>query len=492
MTDTSIYKDIAERTGGNVYVGVVGPVRTGKSTFIKRFMESLVLPNIADGYKRDRARDEMPQSAAGRTVMTTEPKFIPEEAVEINPFGGGKLRVRMIDCVGYLIPEAMGALEEGQPRLVRTPWSAEPVPFTVAAEEGTKKVICEHSTIGVVVTCDGTIGEISRSGYEDAESRIVSELKSLGKPFAIVLNSASPYSAEAIELGHTLEEKYGVPVALVNCLELDGEDIGHILEMILSEFPITEMEFSLPEWTASLKKNHRLTSEINEIICSIASKISKVCDLKEVFENIEVQDIVENISVMEMNMGDGKAKIKLDLKNELFYDIIREETGFEIYGENDLFPLLTELSVIKERYNKVAEALNDVEERGYGIVMPDVSELRLEEPEIVRKQNGYGVKLCASAQSIHMIRANIETEINPMVGSEQQSEDLVNYLLREFEESPASIWESNIFGKSLYELVNEGLHAKLEHMPDDARSKLSETLERIVNEGSGGLICILL
>ena len=492
MTDTSIYRDIADRTGGNVYVGVVGPVRTGKSTFIKRFMEALVLPNISEGYKRDRARDELPQSAAGKTVMTTEPKFIPEEAVEINPFGGGKLRVRMIDCVGYLVPDAMGALEDGQPRLVRTPWSDEPVPFSVAAEEGTRKVICDHSTVGVVVTSDGTIGEISRAGYEEAETRIVSELKALGKPFAIVLNSASPLSESAINLGNELEKKYGVPVALVNCLELDGEDIGHILELILNEFPITEIEFSMPEWTASLSRDHRLISEINEIVSDIASKITKVCHLNDVLNNYRCNEIVENISLHEINMGNGIAKLCLQLNGDLFYEVLKDETGFEIGGENDLLPLLIELSKIKQKYNKVADALSDVEERGYGIVMPDVSELRLEEPEIVRKQNGYGVKLCASAQSIHMIRANIETEINPMVGSEQQSEDLVKYLLREFEESPASIWESNIFGKSLYELVNEGLHAKLEHMPDDARTKLSETLERIVNEGSGGLICILL
>lgn len=492
MTDTSIYRDIAERTGGNVYVGVVGPVRTGKSTFIKRFMESLVLPNISEGYKRDRARDELPQSAAGKTVMTTEPKFIPEEAVEINPFGSGKLSVRMIDCVGYLVPEAMGAFEEGQPRLVRTPWNDDPVPFAVAAEEGTKKVICEHSTIGVVVTCDGTIGEISRSGYEEAEERIVSELKALGKPFAIVLNSSSPYSEEAEILGQELEKKYGVPVALVNCLELDGEDIGHILEMILNEFPIAQIDFLLPQWTASLSRNHRLINEINETITDFSSKIAKISDLHDAIQVFDRNEVVEDIIINEINMGSGSAIVEIVLKKNLLFDTLKEESGFDIEGEDDLLPLLMELSNIKRKYDKVEEALLDVEERGYGIVMPDVSELKLEEPEIVRKQNGYGVKLCASAQSIHMIRANIETEINPMVGSEQQSEDLVKYLLREFEESPASIWESNIFGKSLYELVNEGLHAKLEHMPDDARVKLSETLERIVNEGSGGLICILL
>jgi stage IV sporulation protein A len=492
MTEHSIYKDIAERTGGDIYLGVVGPLRTGKSTFIKRFMEALVLPNITEGYKRDRARDELPQSAAGKTVMTTEPKFIPEEAVEINPFGGGKLKVRMIDCVGYPIDDAIGTEEDGKPRLVRTPWSDVAVPFSVAAEEGTKKVICEHSTIGVVVTCDGTIGEIGREAYVEAEERVVSELKALGKPFAVVINSSAPASEYSVKLGNELEAKYNAPVALVNCLELDGEDINHILEMILSEFPISEIEFSMPEWIMSLSEDHRLLERIRDTVCNVSSKIFKVSDVLEAVRHLNGEDAVGRVAVNEINMGSGTLKIDLDLDQEIFYEVLREESGFDIRGEKDLLPVLVELAAVKEKYDKVAVALADVEERGYGIVMPDVSELHLEEPEIVRKQNGYGVKLCASAQSIHMIRANIETEINPMVGSEQQSEDLVKYLLHEFEESPASIWESNIFGKSLYELVNEGLHAKLEHMPDDARTKLSETLERIVNEGSGGLICILL
>ncbi len=492
MTDTSIYKDIAERTGGDVYIGVVGPVRTGKSTFIKRFMESLVLPNITEGYSRDRARDELPQSAAGKTVMTTEPKFIPDEAVEINPSGAGKLRVRMIDCVGYMVPEAMGVLEEGQPRLVRTPWSEEPVPFAQAAEEGTRKVICEHSTIGMVITSDGTIGEISRDAYVSAEERVVRELKEIGKPFAVILNSARPTSDSAVALGHELETKYGVPVALVSCIELDGEDIGHILEMVLNEFPLTEVNINLPDWTRALPDNHPVRASILNSVTSCASKARKTGDVNEAFETLAENEFISGVELSEIDMGTGKATINVALGEGLFYRTIGEMSGFEITEEGDLLPLLCELSEIKKKYDKVSEALNDVEERGYGIVMPEVSELRLEEPEIVRKQSGYGVKLSASAQSIHMIRANIETEINPMVGSEQQSEDLVKYLLHEFEESPASIWESNIFGKSLYELVNEGLHAKLEHMPDDARTKLSETLERIINEGSGGLICILL
>lgn len=492
MTDTSIYRDIAERTGGNVYIGVVGPVRSGKSTFIKRFMESLVLPNIEEGYKRDRARDELPQSAAGKTVMTTEPKFIPDEAVEISPSGAEKLKVRMIDCVGYLVPEAMGVLEDGQPRQVRTPWSDHPVPFTEAAEEGTRKVICEHSTIGMVVTSDGTIGEISRESYIEAEERVIREIQSLGKPFAIILNSARPSSEAAVSLGHTLEEKYGVPVALVNCLELDREDIVHILEMILNEFPISEICVKMPAWTAALKENHPIRTEMNDVIRRCASKVNKIGGLREAFADDHGSSYIDAIKIDSIDYGTGKSEITIAMNESLFYKTLGEISGFEITGEEDLLPLLCKLSDVQKKYSKVEEALNEVNERGYGIVMPEVSELRLEEPEIVRKQNGYGVKLCASAQSIHMIRANIETEINPMVGSEQQSEDLVKYLLREFEESPASIWESNIFGKSLYELVNEGLHAKLEHMPDDARTKLSETLERIINEGSGGLICILL
>lgn len=492
MTDTSIYRDIAERTAGNVYIGVVGPVRSGKSTFIKRFMESLVLPNITEGYDRDRARDELPQSAAGRTVMTTEPKFIPDEAVEINPSGAGRLRVRMIDCVGYMVPEAMGALEDGQPRLVKTPWSEEPVPFVQAAEEGTRKVIREHSTIGMVVTSDGTIGDISRESYVVAEERIVRELQAIGKPFAVILNSARPTSDSAVSLGHELEEKYGVPVALVSCLELDGEDIGHILEMILNEFPLVEVTVDLPDWMKALPEMHPIKAGITEDVCKCASKARKTGELREAFSSLVHNEYIDSCELSRIDLGTGRAAFNAVVNEGLFYSTLGEISGFDISCESDLFPLLCELAEVKKKYDKVSEALNDAEERGYGIAMPDVSELRLEEPEIVRKQNGYGVKLSASAQSIHMIRANIETEINPMVGSEQQSEDLVKYLLHEFEESPASIWESNIFGKSLYELVNEGLHSKLEHMPDDARTKLSETLERIINEGSGGLICILL
>lgn len=492
MTDTSIYRDIAGRTGGNVYIGVVGPVRTGKSTFIKKFMEALVLPNIAEGYGRDRARDELPQSAAGKTVMTTEPKFIPDEAVEIDPGGAGKLSVRMIDCVGYIVPEALGALEDGQPRLVRTPWSETPVPFVEAAEEGTRKVINEHSTIGMVITTDGSIGEIPRRAYEEAEERVIRELKAIGKPFAVILNSSKPDDEAAVRLGHELEEKYGVPVALVSCIDLDAEDIRHILAMVLNEFPVTEVSVTLPAWMASLPPEHRIRASVSAAVRDCASHAAKTGEISGAFGKLAENEYVGGMTVNSIDLGTGHADIGLLMRDGLYYEVLGELTGFRLGDDAELFTLLCELSGMKREYDRVADAIKEADERGYGIVMPDVSELKLEEPEIVRHSGGYGVKLRASAQSLHMIRANIETEISPVVGTEQQSEDLVRYLLREFEESPSSIWESNIFGKSLYELVNEGLHAKLEHMPEDARLKLSETLERIINEGSGGLICIIL
>lgn len=492
MPEHSIYKDIAERTGGDIYVGVVGPVRSGKSTFIKRFMESVVLPNIGEGYSRDRARDELPQSAAGKTVMTTEPKFIPEEAVPVILDNHAQMRVRMIDCVGYLIPEAMGAIENGQPRMVRTPWREEPMPFVEAAEMGTHKVITDHSTIGMLVTTDGSIGEIGRDSYVEAEERIVRELKELGKPFAIILNSATPSAEVSQALAYELEEKYGVPVALVSCLELDADDIRHILGLVLEEFPVSEISIRMPEWTTALDDAHRIRTSIQASLRKCADGIHKVGDVTSAFAPMKENEYLSDAVVDVLDLGTGCAKISLTMKEGLYYEVISELSGFEITGEEKLISLLKDLSVVKEKYDKVAEALAQVEEKGYGIVMPDVEDLRLEEPQIVKQAGGYGVKLRAAAQSVHMIRANIEAEINPMVGTEQQSEDLVKYMLREFEEDPKSIWASNMFGKSLYELINEGLHTKLDHMPEESRKKLSETLERIINEGSNGLICILL
>ncbi len=492
MADHSIYKDIAERTGGDIYIGVVGPVRSGKSTFIKRFMESLVLPNIGEGYSRERARDEMPQSAAGKTVMTTEPKFIPDEAVTIRLDDSATMRVKMIDCVGYIVPEALGTIENGQPRMVRTPWREEPMPFVEAAELGTNKVITEHATIGMLITTDGSIGEISRASYVEAEERVVRELKALGKPFAMILNSARPDSEDAVALAYELEGKYGVPVALVSCMDLDAEDIRHILELVLHEFPVTEVRIRLPEWTTALEPTHRIHQSLMTALRRAADRVRKIGDIREAFADFAECEYVEAAEVESVDLGRGCATIALSMTDGLYYQVLSELSGFEIGGEEELITLLRELSAMKSKYDKVASALEECNERGYGIVMPDVTDMTLDEPEIVRQAGGYGVKLRASASSVHMIRANIEAEISPIVGTEQQSEDMVRYMLREFDEEPGKLWESNMFGKSLYELVGEGIHAKLEHMPEASRQKLSETLERIINEGSGGLICILL
>ena len=492
MAEHSIYRDIAQRTGGDIYIGVVGPVRTGKSTFIKRFMEALVLPNIDDGYSKERARDEMPQSAAGKTVMTTEPKFVPDEAVSIKLDDVASMRVKMIDCVGYIVDEALGTIENGQPRMVHTPWQDEPMPFVEAAEMGTEKVIREHSTIGMLVTTDGTIGEISRESYVPAEERIVGELKSLGKPFAMVVNSADPTSESSIALAYELEKKYEVPVALVSCRDLDAEDIRHILELVLYEFPVAELKFSVPTWISALDHEHRISSSVLSSIRACADRIRKTGDIKDALTELSGGDYIDGYTIDSIDLGTGCAYVTLRFDDALYYSVISELTGFSIADEEQMISLLCELSEMKTRYDRVSEALEMAEEKGYGIVMPGIDELSLNEPEIVKQSGGYGVKLSASAKSIHMIRANIETEINPIVGSEAQSEELVKYLLREFEEDPSKIWESNVFGKSLYELVGEGLHTKLEHMPEESRTKLSETLERIINEGSGGLICILL
>lgn len=492
MPDIKVYKDISERCKNTFYLGVVGPVRTGKSTFIKKFMESLVIPNIRDEHERERTRDEMPQSAAGKTVMTTEPKFIPDEAVEITLSDNATMKVKMVDCVGYIVPDAAGHMEDGRARMVHTPWQAEPMPFTKAAELGTKKVICEHSTVGMLVTTDGTIGEIPRENYVEAEERVVRELKETGKPFAIILNSADPSGENAVRLAYELEEKYAAPVALVNCLQLDGDDIRHILELVLMEFPVCEIKVKLPEWTRALEPTHKLRAALNDFVVERASGVARIGEITEAFADAHDSEYVKDVKTDRIDLGKGTAELSLELCDGLYYRTVSELCGFEINGEEQLITLLRELSAMKEKYDRVAEALEDVNEKGYGIVMPETCDLKLEEPEIVKQSGGYGVRLRASAPSIHMIKADIETEISPVVGTEQQSEELVKYMLKEFEEDPGKIWDSNMFGKTLHQLVNEGLHTKLGHMPEDARAKLSETLSRIINEGSGGLICIIL
>ncbi len=504
MTDTSIYKDIANRTHGDVYIGVVGPVRTGKSTFIKRFMESVVIPNIKNDFDRERSRDEMPQSAGGRTVMTTEPKFIPDEGVEVNLSDGTSLRVKLVDCVGYMIPEALGGTEEGSARMVHTPWHDEPVPFEEAAEYGTRKVIAEHSTIGMLVTTDGTVGDFPRDNYTGVEERVAAELTELGKPFAIILNSARPDSDEAVKLAMRLEEKYKAPVALVNCLELNAEDIWHILGMLLEEFPAKEADIVLPQWTSVLPEDHPLKTGIRDAVIVASGEMKRMRDVKDGFMRALLEGIEKAVAlcgsyddgvsatVDRMDAGQGNVTMSVRLPDGLYYDVISEMTGIPMKNETELLEVLGSLSEAKRELDIYRNAIADVNETGYGIVMPGVETMTLEEPEIIRMSGGYGVRLKASASSIHMIKTNINTEINPIVGTEQQSEEMVSYLMKEFEDDPGSIWQSNMFGRSLYELVNDGLHAKLDHMPDDARQKFGETLSKIINDGSQGLICIIL
>ena len=456
-------------------------------------MDALVIPNIADEFDRVRATDELPQSAAGRTVMTTEPKFVPDEAIGITLGDNAHLRVRMVDCVGYMVPGAVGDNEDGRARMVRTPWSDEPVPFAEAAETGTRKVIRDHSTIGAVVTTDGTIGDLPRSAYTDAERRVIEEMKEQGKPFVIVLNSADPGSEEAHALAMDLEDKYCAPVALVNCLELDAHDVRGILELVLAEFPIREIRCDLPGWVNGLDPDHWLCADLREAVLACAESVERVSDVRPAFTALTESDNVDGICVEHIDLSTGCARVRVDVPDRLYYHVLEEMTGMPIGDEAGLFGAMAEFARIKEQWDRIAPALEAVNETGYGIVPPDPRDLRFEEPKIQKHgSGGCGVKLSASAPSIHMIRANIETELNPVVGSEARSEELVDYLMREFEGDPQKLWQSEIFGKSLLDLVNEGLNTKLDNMPADAREKLSETLERIINEGSGGLICIIL
>ncbi len=492
MTNTSIYSDIAKRTGGDIYIGVVGPVRTGKSTFIKKFMDTLVLPNIDGDYMRDRANDELPQSSAGRTIMTTEPKFVPETAARVFIDDTASFNVRLIDCVGYIVPSALGYNEEDGPRMVMTPWHESPIPFNNAAEIGTKKVITDHSTIGLVISTDGTISDIPRYEYEEAEERIVNELKAINKPFVMLLNSAYPDSFETREMAAELSGKYGVSVMPVNCLELNEDDIKKILSGVLYEFPVKEIKVSLPMWIVALKNDHWLRKQLTDALKTACNSIKKVRDIYSVLEVVDNCESVEGSQITAIDLGRGTGILSLQIDNKLFYKILEETAGLKVTNEQELMSGIIELSNLKKEYMKFKGALDEVEATGYGIVMPDIEELTLEDPEIVKQGGRFGVRLRASAPSIHMMKANITTEVSPIVGSEKQSEDLVMYLLNEFEEDPVKIWDSNIFGKSLHSLVNEGLHTKLARMPHDARMRLQETIERVINEGCSGLICIIL
>ena len=492
MENFEIYEDIKNRTDGDIYIGVVGPVRTGKSTFIKRFMELLVLPNIENDYKRERAIDELPQSAGGRTIMTTEPKFIPNEAIEISLADNMKMRTRLVDCVGYLVNNALGYLEDDTPRMVKTPWAEQEMPFETAAELGTRKVIVEHSTVGIVITTDGSITDIPREDYEEPESRVINELKELNKPFIILMNCQNPMDNYSLEMANRMAEKYQTPVMPINCENLSLEDINEIFSKLLYEFMIDKINIRFPRWINGLGAGNTLKSNLFEKVQETFDNTKRLKDVNDCYSKLEECEEIKKVNVDEINLGNGVVTIGVDLQDSLFYNTLTEITGVEIKNEGELFSCITELASTQREYNKLAYALHEVGEKGYGIVTPGIDDLILEEPEIVKQGQKYGVKLKAKAPSIHMIKIDTETEVSPIVGSEKQSEDLVKYLLSEFENDPKKIWESNIFGKSLHELVNEGLQNKLNKMPEDAQGKLQETLQRIVNEGSGGLICIIL
>lgn len=489
---TEIYRDIATRTGGDIYIGVVGPVRTGKSTFIKKFMETLVIPNIQSQFKRERAVDELPQSAGGKTIMTTEPKFIPDEAVEIVMDDNAKFNVRMIDCVGYVVDSALGYIENDQPRLVNTPWDSNEMEFQKAAEVGTRKVIREHSTIGLVVTTDGSIGEIPRSDYEPVERRVIEELKEINKPFVVLVNSMFPESDSAMNLRAELEKEYDVPVMSVNCLELDEKEITDIIRTVLLEFPVKQIEIDIPGWIASLDSDHWLKRELYKILEESGSQVKNIREAKLVADGLKSFDKTKSCTVSQMDLGTGSADIHVDFDNELYYRILSETAGVDISDDAELVGFITQMADVKSRYDKISAAFDEAQATGYGIVNPGIEDLTLDEPEVFKQGGRFGVRLKASAPSYHIIRANIRAEVSPIVGSEKQSEELIMYLMEDFEENPQKIWESNIFGKSVHELVNEGLQNKLAKMPDDARMKLQETLSRIINDGSGGLICIIL
>lgn len=455
-------------------------------------MDLLVIPNIDNEYKKERAKDELPQSAGGKTIMTTEPKFIPNEAIEITLDNNLKFKTRLVDCVGYLVDNAIGYLEDDMPRMVKTPWSEEEIPFERAAEIGTKKVIEEHSTIGILVTTDGSITDIPREDYIKAEERVVNELKALKKPFVILLNSAEPNSEYTKQLAEKLSQKYSTTVIPTNCEYLNIDDINNIFSKVLYEFPTNEIYVKFPKWIDGLNFDHPLKAELFNEIKDAFSDVNVLKDISACCQKISKTEIISKTSVLDIKLGSGDATVEIELKSELFYKVLTEITGVDISNEGDLFSTISHLASTQKKYDKIAYALDEVDRKGYGIVTPSIEDLVLDEPEMIKQGSRFGVKLKATAPSIHLIKTNVETEVSPIVGSEKQSEELVNYLLSEFESNPKEIWNSNIFGKSLHELVNEGLQTKLAKMPEDAQIKLQETLERIVNEGSGGLICIIL
>ena len=491
MANTDLYQDIATRTGGSLFVGVLGPVRTGKSTFIKRFMELLVLPAMEDEHLKNQTRDELPQSSGGKTIMTTEPKFIPKEAAKLKLDDGIEAKVRLIDCVGFMVDGAAGHIENQQERLVKTPWYEYQIPFTKAAEIGTRKVITDHSTIGVVVTTDGTIGDLKREAYIPAEERTVEELKAIGKPFLVLLNSTRPYSEETEHLAEEMEKKYDVTVLPVNCEQLKKDDIFRILERILKEFPVTQLNFFIPKWLEILSSDHWLKAGVIQTVKEILGKVSQMKDITESLLDV-VTDTIRGMKVDRMDLSDGTVSVNVDVNDSYYYQILSDYVGLPIEGEYQLMQTLSSLAKMKQEYEKVQNAISQVRLRGYGVVTPERSEVILDEPQVIKHGNKYGVKMKAEAPSINMIKAHIETEIAPIVGSQQQAEDLISYIKQNAKESEDGIWNTNIFGKSIQQIVEDGIQAKVSQVTEDCQMKLQDTLQKIINDSNGGMICIII
>ncbi len=485
-----LYNDIQSRCGGEIYIGVVGPVRTGKSTFIKRFMDLMVLPNMVESYEKERVVDELPQSAGGKTITTTEPKFIPKEAAKLSLGEGIEARVRLIDCVGYMVDGASGHMEDNTERMVKTPWYAEEIPFTQAAEIGTRKVINDHSTIGIVITCDGSFGDIPRENYLAAEERTIKELKKLKKPFVVLLNTAKPYGEEAARLAEEIGNKYGVSVMPVNCEQLKKEDINQILENILYEFPLTMIEFYMPKWVEMLPADHKMKVDLIGRVKEIMQQYNCIRDVKNNPVVLE-GPFIKKCKMDSIDMADGCIKVWLDVDDAYYYEMLSDMVGENIDNEYHLLSVLKEMAKMKKEYVKVLHAIDSVRQKGYGVVTPERDEIRLDKPEVIRHGNKFGVKIRAESPSIHMIRANIETEISPIVGSEEQAQDLIRFI-SDSSQSEAGIWETNIFGKSVEQLVNDGITGKLTMIGDESQLKLQETMQKIVNDSNGGMVCIII
>ena len=491
MENFHVYRDIEARTGGEIYIGVVGPVRTGKSTFIKRFMETMVLPKLPDGHKKTLTRDELPQSAAGKMIMTTEPKFIPKEAAEIHLEDGIHAKIRLVDCVGFMVDGAVGHEENGEERLVKTPWFDHEIPFTYAAEIGTRKVIRDHSTIGIVITGDGSFGELGRNDYADAEARIIRELKEIGKPFIVLLNSVKPFGEEAKEMAGNMEELYGVTVQPVNCEQLKESDVKMILMNVLKEFPVQKLDFYIPKWMEILPDEHPLKMTAIEHARNILTNVDQMKDMKEEILRADGNSRVSDIVIRKTEMADGTVSVEILMDYDCYYEVISEYTGIPVKDEYVLFHTLAKLSDMQGEYEKVKHALSQVRAKGYGIVMPDKSEIVLSEPELIKHGNKFGVKIHAQAPSINLIKAQIETEIAPIVGSEQQANDLISYI-KNNEATEDGVWETNIFGKSVEQIVTDGMQTKISQMTEDCQSKLQDTLQKIINDSNGGMICIII